>query len=190
MLIPFGVLSAAGAGVEGATYELISSSILGTAAATVNFTDIGSLATDYKHLQLRYVVRTSGSYSLSSGSGMIFNLTTSSSYSSHRLIGNGSSVTSEGFTSNQRIVNGFIPGATATASSFAAFVTDILDFSSTTKNTTVRSLNGTTSASDNRVSLISGAYISTDAITNIRLTTFDGSNFVVGSRFSLYGVRG
>jgi hypothetical protein len=53
---PLGILSAAGAGggVAG-DYELISSEILGTTAASVTFSSLGDYSSTYKHLQIRAV---------------------------------------------------------------------------------------------------------------------------------------
>jgi hypothetical protein len=55
MLIPFGILSAAGAG---GGYELIETQILGSDAASVTFSSLGSYSSVYKHLQLRWTART------------------------------------------------------------------------------------------------------------------------------------
>jgi hypothetical protein len=52
MLIPFGVFSAAGSSVSN-SYELISTTILPNSSSTSVTFDVSSLASTYKHLQVR-----------------------------------------------------------------------------------------------------------------------------------------
>jgi len=67
-------------------------------------------------------------------------------------------------------------------------VLDILDAYSTTKNKTIRSLSGMTGGANN-LQLYSGLWNNTAAISSLNI--FPGAtNFVAGSRFSLYGIRG
>jgi hypothetical protein len=75
-----------------------------------------------------------------------------------------------------------------TENSFGAGVIDILDYSSTTKNKTVRAIYGVSDATPG-VNLTSGLYAQTTAISSLTVTTATG-NFAVGSRASLYGIRG
>jgi hypothetical protein len=110
-----------------------------------------------------------------------------SSFFTHRLTGNGSSVASEGLTSRSGMRLGFISAANSTANVFGGVVIDVLDAYSTTKNKTFRSLSGITSA--NLVSLNSGSHETTASITQITLLPQFGS-FVTASRFSLYGIKG
>ena len=187
MLIPFGILSAAGAGgaVAGGAYELLETTILGSAASSVTFTGLGSY-TDYKHLQLRYTVRSS-----STGGNLVatVNGDTGANYRSHRIYGDGSSVASQDFTNNFLRL-GASEVSTSTANSFAAGVVDFLDFSSTTKNTTTRNLSGTSGAIESDfVQLGSALYINTSAVTSLNFFSTVG-NLVAGSRLSLYGIRG
>jgi hypothetical protein len=112
-----------------------------------------------------------------------------SSYASHALDGNGSSVSSSAFTSRSDITLTSTPAASATASVFAAIVVDILDPYSTSKNKTTRILGGVTTSP--QISLRSGVYLNTASITSITISeNFSSSNFATGSRFSLYGIKG
>lgn len=179
-----GLLGASGAGVAG-SYDLLETTILSSTASSVTFTGLGSY-TDYKHLQVRLVGRSSRS-----GSGenlrIRFNGDTGSNYANHYLQGNGSSVASGAETSNTGMWARNLNASSSPANAFGAFVIDILDFADTSKNTTVRTLGGSTS--DNFIALSSGAYFSTNAITSIDLGTQFSQDFVTGSRFSLYGIR-
>jgi hypothetical protein len=189
MLIPFGVLSAAGAevGVAG-SYELIASEILGSAQSSITFSNLGDYSSTYKHLQIRYVARSTASFAAEE-IALRFNDISTASYSRHRLFGTGSSVVSGNNTSQTKIDIGFIQAATATANAFGAGVIDILDAYSTTKNKTFRSLNGTTQG-ETYIALYSGAFLATTALTSLVLRSTASVNFVAGSRFSLYGIKG
>jgi hypothetical protein len=188
MLIPFGVLSAAGAEVGG-TYELIASEILGSATPSVTFSSLATYASTYKHLQIRFVARSSRTTSNESQTILRINGDTGSNYAQHRLLGTGSSVISQSATSITSMSVGFLTTAQTDASQlYASTVVDILDAYSATKNTTVRSLFGTRGTNP-YVGLASGLYNNTSSITSLTLIEADGQNFVAGSRFSLYGIR-
>ena len=180
MMIPFGILSAAGvSGEVPSAYELISSTILGTATSSITF-DVSTLASTYKHLQIRMVAQGPGSVS------MRFNgITSSGSYRDHRLFGFNGAVSSDTIFIDQMYL-----GAVSTTASgvFSSKVIDILDPFSTTKNKTIRTLSGRVSDSPFIIELLSGLFISTASVTSIDI--FGSSNMSVGSRFSLYGIKG
>jgi len=116
------------------------------------------------------------------------NSDTGSNYSVHGIFGNGSTVGSFGLTSQTKGRLFTIGNAVESSNIFGAGVTDILDFSSTSKNTTVRSLGGIAGTTDS-IRLNSFAYLSTSAVTSLFLYLESGTNFVAGSRFSLYGIK-
>ena len=185
MLIPFGVLSAAGAGGEPLIpdYELIATAFGTGSSTTVEFT---SIPADYKHLQIRY---TGKSMSPSGGAENLrirFNNITTNSYASHAIEAFGTSVITNTSTSLSYIelLRGLSYSGTANA--FAAGFIDILDYASASKNTTIRSLNGKTDTAEMMIN--SGALFNTAAVN--RVTLFGLGNFNSGSRFSLYGIRG
>ena len=185
MLIPFGILSSA-AGVEvGGDYELIETFTVGTATSEISFTSLATYASDYKHLQLRLAVRSTRA-AADDQITLRLNTDTGSNYAWHRLLGNGSTVASTGATSTNAPQLGAVPADTATANMFAGLVVDLLDPYSTTKNTTVRSLNG---FAGNWVALHSILHMSTSAISSIQIFNSFG-NVQVGSRLSLYGIKG
>jgi hypothetical protein len=186
MLIPFGVLSAAGAGgqVFEDAYELISTTVLTSTAASINFSSLGTYSSTYKHLQIRWSSR-AGSTQIN----LKFN-GSSTGYANHRLAGSSTSVFSDGATSAAEIR--FSSGSSstgATANAFSGGILDILDSYSTTKNKTIRTLYGTADSGLNIVNLFSGLWANTSSITSVNFTLPSGS-FAIGSRFSLYGIRG
>ncbi len=175
MLIPFGVLSAAGAGLGfESDYELIATEILTTTESSITFSNLGDYSSTYKHLQLRMVskmVANADRYLTINGSAMT---------RQHNLAGQGSVV-----QSGTETAFGYID--TGGATGWRVHVIDFLDAYSTSKTKTVRSFTGTTEGST-RVELVSLLQNSTTATTSfaINLTT---SSFIAGSRFSLYGIK-
>ena len=171
-------------------YDLLETTILGSAASSVTFSSLATYASDYKHLQLRLVARTDRNQA-SDSSLMRFNGDSGSNYSWHSLlVADTSAVLSEGFASQTLMRSGRLSGSPTTANVFAASVIDILDPYSTTKNTTIRVSDGFMAATSNWVGLGSGAWYNTSALTSITLDQVFGTNFVAGSRFSLYGIKG
>lgn len=186
MLIPFGVLSAAGAGAAVAgSYDLISTTTLGTASSFVTFSNLGDYSSTYKHLQIRVVARSTRA-DVDSAIGVQFNATTSG-YFHHELQGNGSTVSSSASTSQSSMRLGFTTGNSSAANAFGAMVLDVLDPYSTTKNKTFRALTGGTDL--NRIRLTSGSLALTNSVTEIKLND-NFANFAIGSRFSIYGLKG
>jgi hypothetical protein len=182
MLIPFGVLSAAGVSEGGETYELIESVILTGTQASVTFSSLATYASTYKHLQIRSVAKGTD---YNDNIFLQFNGNTGNNYSHHRLLGDGSSVSSVATTTTSDLIGGFY--SSSATNIFAPSITDILDPFSTTKNTTIRCLHGDSNAPTIR--LASGAYYNTEAISSITLFA-KVLSFVAGSRFSLYGIKG
>jgi hypothetical protein len=183
--ILLGILNAQAAGAVGAgAYDLLETQVLASNASSVEFTGLGSYS-DYKHLQLRWVAKpTSGAENME----LRFNSDTGTNYSWHLLFGSGSSVSSASVTTVDHIGAGQLDGGAPTEA-FASAVIDILDFSSTTKNTTIRYLNGRQVTDQSRITLGSGAWRDTSAVTTISLNASGAKDLVTGSRFSLYGVK-
>tara|TARA_R110000796_G_C14319561_1_gene407653 strand:- start:37 stop:609 length:573 start_codon:yes stop_codon:yes gene_type:complete len=187
-----GILNAQASGGGGPAYELLESVTLSSPASSVTFSGLDSYS-DYKSLQIRMVTRfdTSGFAS----HYMNFNADEGANYTTHRLLGNGSSVSSYHFGTEDYIRLGDSERLTqSVADSFAPTIVDLLDFASTTKTTTARVLNGRTggvSGASPRMNLSSGLWTSTDAVTSISfgLPTVGSVNYVAGCRFSLIGVR-
>jgi hypothetical protein len=185
MLIPFGVLSAAGAGGEPIIpdYELIATAFGTGSSGVITFS---SIPTDYKHLQIRYTAKNS---STATQINITMNGITSGVYIRHSLFGNGSTVTSNASSTSQtaiQLVDSMSNSTTANATT--AGIIDLLDYTSTSKNTTLRAFYA---RADNtsRIYLSSGLYNQTTTVSSLTLTASAGS-FAALSRFSLYGLKG
>jgi hypothetical protein len=173
-----------GVGVTPSTnsYESISTVTVGSGGqSSVAFTSIPST---YKHLQ----IRVNGL----AGAGKNFiaqlNSDTGSNYAWHILSGNGSSAEVSAFSSQSSIrIFGRDIGSSTTAPT--VLITDILDYSNTSKYKTIRSLTGCDQNGSGEVQFNSGLWMNTSAISTFTIKTQDGSNFNQYSSFALYGIK-
>ena len=193
-MIPLGILAAAGGAVAAAgSYDLLVTEILTSSQSSVTFASLGDYAADYQHLQIRAVVRTDRTGADSDPVTLQFNGNTGTNYSRHGLVGyrfggSGGVVSNAASSQTSIFLSEAVNTNVATANSFGAIVGDILDPFSSSKNTTVRALTGMT-ADFSAVELRSGGFFNTASIYEIKLEPLVGSNFVTGSRFSLYGLK-
>jgi hypothetical protein len=180
----WGILASSG-GKAGA-FDLLETTVLSTATTTITFSSLGSYAA-YKHLQIRAVMKDQAGSPNLNRIDMRFNSDTGSNYTYHYLNGNGSSVNSSAGTSQTKLQFFDMIGGGSDTNIYGAAIIDILDFSSANKNKTVRVLGGGNAGSESDISLGSGAWLSTSAITSISI--FGNWDYAAGSRFSLYGVK-
>ena len=143
----------------------------------------------YTHLQIRGIVRSNRS-AVEDQIKMQFNSDTDSNYAWHWLIGDGSSASAQNGTSTASPWAIESAGNSATASAYGAFVVDILDYASTSKNKTVRGLSGYDGNGNGTVILGSNLWLNTSAINSIKLSPIYGSSINQYSQFSIYGVKG
>ena len=181
MPIPLGILAVAGAGAAGGgSFDLLET-VTPTGTTTLTFTGLDTY-TQYKHLQIRFTHQ--NATPTFSQLQVRLNSDTGSNYARHALFGDGSTVQSTANTSATFMQAG---GSSNTANQFTAGVIDILDFSSSSKNTTIRALSGYPTGSP-RIWFFSGFWNNTAAVTSITLLD-SAANFATGSRFSLYGIK-
>lgn len=185
MLFPLGLLSQGGGAAAG-SFEQIATQILTSTATSITFS---SIPATYKHLQLRIVAKT-GNASSTATWRIQANNDTGNNYSYHSLYGTGSAVVSTGAASYSTLgllyMNGNDPGASV----FSVNIVDILDYANTSKNKTSRIFGGRAQSVSPQVQLASGAWLNTAAINQLDLVSLDGTPLSIGSRFSLYGIKG
>jgi hypothetical protein len=172
------------------SYESIATYTLGSNQTTITFS---SIPATFTHLQLRIFARTNRTGQTEANLLIRFNNDTGSNYTYHDLYSDGTTATaSAGGASQTSIIANRLTGAGATASIFGAIVVDVLDYTSTNKNKTVRALGGVDRNGAGGLSFSSGLYFATPAAINrIDLTTIAGTfDFVQHSSFALYGIKG
>jgi hypothetical protein len=163
--------------VSNTSYDSIATVTAGSGATVLSFTSIPST---YKHLQIRL----SGGNSAGQNYTMTFNSDTGSNYVTHRLSATGTGV-SAGITGpSSTSINiagnaGLLPASPS--------IIDILDYTSTVKNKTIRAISGWDNNGSGYIDYNSGLWFATPvAITRIDLN----QAWATGSTASLYGIKG
>jgi hypothetical protein len=168
-------------------YDSIATTTLGSSQTTISFT---SIASTYKHLQLRVFARaTAGD---NPNAPIQFNGDTGANYRAHYLGGAGSGNAFAGdMGASQTSGNiGWMPGSTQGASIFGAAIVDILDYASTNKYKTVRSLNGADNNGSGLLGLWSSVWMnSSTAINRIDISPASGQ-WAAYTSIALYGIKG
>jgi hypothetical protein len=166
----------------GATYEPITTTTLGSASATVDFTSISSAYTDLVLVGNFGLTLPDESPMLRVGNG---SFDTGTNYSSTELYGNGSSAGSQRTSSatGARITYAFGGGSSVSSN----FVLQFQNYANTTTYKTVLDrVNITTGTYQGSAAIVS-LWRSTSAINQIRLY-LTGGNYLTGSTFTLYGI--
>ena len=163
----------------GMDYHSIATVTVGSGGASqFEFTGIPS---GYQHLQLRValIANTNVQYAY-----LRFNGDTANNYAWHNLYGQGSSVLAEASASVSGISTVYVDGTTYAS----VGVVDILDYASTTNNKTVRRFTGREFNGSGTVDVGSGLWMSTSAITAVRLIATTNT-FKQHSTAALYGIK-
>lgn len=162
------------------SYESIATVTVGSGgSSTVTFSSIPST---YKHLQVRAFWKLANPTNLVGN----FNGDTGSNYKDHELYADGSSVSS------------FVPSVSPTGlsagyqggSGFCVSIMDILDYADTNKNKVTRTLFGNDRNGSGDISLDSGLWINTSAVTSLVFKAQDSGLIQQYSSFALYGIKG
>lgn len=166
----------------GAMFPLQVITVGPAGASSVSFTNIPGT---YSHLQIRGIFRAT-----SSGTTPLIRLNsdTGSNYAWHRLQGNGTAASAQGYSSQtnvQFLASLGLPSATST---FGAVIIDILDYANTNKFKTLRILDGADLNGSGNIELTSGLWQSTSAMTAFSIAC-DVNSFAQYSQFALYAVK-
>lgn len=167
-------------------YDSLATVTVGTAVSSITFAGIPS---GYKHLQIRIFGASTTSGTSVNDMFYQFNGDTGSNYSTHYLLGQGTGAFSAGFASQTRIrASNVLPYAGAT-NIFGASIIDILDYSSTSKAKTARSLSGTDFNGSGYLTIDSGAWYNSSTAINSIVFTSGANNIAQYSSFALYGSK-
>jgi len=170
------------------SYESIASATGTGSPSTITFS---SIPATYKHLQIRGIFRSSET----TGTNIYINLINSdagSNYTAHRIQGDGTTVSVGAAASQPDIFAGRAPGTGTTTGTMGAIILDIHDYASTTKYKTLRMLSGQDSNGTyaGLISLRSGLWMNTSAITSISFDLGTPVTFSTTTQFALYGIKG
>jgi hypothetical protein len=169
------------------SYDSIATTTVG--AGGVSSITFSSIPSTYQHLQVRMIARTNRGVA-GEFLKVVFNSDTSSIYTTHQLWGDGTSAlafanTGQAFTNINRFT-----GSPAAANVFGSAYMDILDYTNTNKNKTIRTLGGYDDNSTGEMYFCSGLWQSTAAINSITISPGGGTTLNQYSSFALYGIKG
>jgi hypothetical protein len=156
-----------------------------TGAGGTQFYDFLNIPQTFSHLKLYVTARDTSAF-VDRAVFLELNSTGGSAYTHNFLRGNGSSMSNTFSGPNGRFDYDPIPAANAAANLFGAAVIEILDYSSTVKNKTLKINHGTDFNGSGSINLWSGLFASTGAVTNMRL--YPNVAFAQYSRIDLYGI--
>ena len=171
-----GILASAGGGASTA-YESIATATGTGSSATITFSSIPST---YTHLQIRGMANDGGGGNVQ----IRVNGDTGTNYSRHRLFGQGTTASATGSATQAQIDTGMYAGYTT--NTMSVFCIDLLDYASTTKYKTFRGLAGYDENGAGGISVFSGLWQSTSAVTSISLID-NVQSFNTQTTFALYG---
>jgi hypothetical protein len=169
--------------------EPIATTLIGSGGAlSVLFNDIPQ---NYKHLQIRFIARTSSSGNGQDDLSLIFNSDFSTNYSWNRYGSSGVGIVSGGSGSASGYqLQEYIARNGQGSNVFSTGIIDIIDYKSTYKYKIVKAFGGDDNASttNGAIMLDTMSWQSMNPITSIYLSA-TGSSFLQNSRFSLYGIK-
>ena len=157
------------------SYESIATTTVGAGGAS-NIT-FSSIPSTYTHLQIRCMVKNSQLASMY----LELNSDTGANYSFHRVYGEGTTTVASGGGGYSFALCGI------TGTQFGSTIIDILDYTNTNKNTTIRSLSGYDNNGSGYVGLWTGGWYNTNAVSSINLVA---TTFQQYSQIALYGIKG
>lgn len=160
------------------SYVSLGSALLASNSTTVTFS---SIPATYKHLQIRLFSRkdSGGNDAIQMHLNGDF---TNANYAYFAFLGDGTSGV-------QSVIDNANIGS-ARSTSWATTVITIPDYASTAKVKSYQSLSGSSSQTANSVFYVAGVWDNTAAINAIRFAVSDGTPFITGSVFALYGIKG
>lgn len=167
------------------TYQLISSNVLSTAAATVTFSAIPSTYTD---LVIRASIRDTNSVNNDRNLQWRINGSTTN-YSQTEIMGSGSAATSTRRTGATFLsANRTIPAALATANTFSSTEIYIPNYTVATNKPSSTFSAGEDNATAAYIMGVANLWSDTATITSITFVS-DGPSYEAGSSFYLYGIK-
>lgn len=170
------------------SFESIATVTVGAGgSSSISFSSIPST---YKHLQVRYLSRDNRAAGNNDGLRIQLNSDTATNYATHELYGDGASAGASANATVSYMRAGTNAVDNTAASIFGAGVLDILDYQNTNKYKTIRSLSGVDSNGAGTITLTSGLWQNTNAVSTVLIYPQNGTLINQYSSFALYGIKG
>ncbi len=180
-----GNLTAPGDVDPGAMIPIATQYVTSASVGTITFSNIPQ---NYEHLQVRIFSRSTRGYTGNAIDGMNLQANSSFPTKTHYLIGDGTSVTA----GIDYPLMFFPDDGGALSGNYGVGIVDILDYSSSVKNKTLRALVGfdnNSSSLNGTVTLNSSFWNSTSPITSLIFGYAYGGDIKQYSHFALYGIK-
>lgn len=188
-----GIIASANQGqfISYSAYDSIATVTVGSGgSSSITFTSIPST---YKHLQIRGISRINTTATGASYNLLQFNSdTTGGNYYEHDLAGTGAIVVGQAYAgqNGEGVYFGESTRNNLTSGIFCANISDILDYTNTSKYKTVRTLTGWDANGSGEVYFQSNLWMSTSAVTSITINPVATKAFTQYTSFALYGIKG
>jgi len=165
-----------------------------TATGSESTMTFSSIPQTYKHIQVRAITSSTNTSPVTvSGNFIRLNGDSGANYAYHNLFGETTTANATAATASSFGPYIYSQVIQSTSGYFGAFILDVLDYTNTSKNKTLRVFAGgdtNTSGSYKGVAQLgSGLWLNTAAITSLSIVSNAGS-FASGSTFALYGFTG
>ena len=169
--------------LEMGSFESIATISPSTGTTSVTFSSIPST---YKSLQIRAITKFSQTSS-ADYTDILMALNGNALTKSHMILGNGTTISGPNST---QTVGVSINNHSSLTSNFNPTIIDIIDYASTAKNKTIRSISGMDANAYPRLLTFNSAFLSgTAAVTSITLTNASAISWITGTSFALYGIK-
>jgi hypothetical protein len=166
--------------------ESIATTTLSASQSIITFSSIPST---FKHLQVRMLGRTDVN-GATDNIQIYFNGDNSNAYSRHQFTSDFGSPSSATADPDQPLFTGTVGGNSNNANVFGLAIIDVVDYSVSGKLKITKAFTGVDYGSNGYMTQHAGSWNNTSVITSVSLARQSGSNFVAGSRFALYGLKG
>lgn len=146
---------------------------------------------NFTHLQIRGTGKSNRANIYDNISIQFNGDTTTANYTSHLFQGDGSSISIQGYPQNIPYVGiaNVLGGDSVGADIFGSFIIDILDYANLNKYKTTRTLGGVDNSGSGVVTLTSGLWNSSAAISSIFIKPQNGTLLKQYTKISIYGVN-
>lgn len=164
----------------GSMFAISAVTLGNTTASYIEFT---SIPQTYTHLQIRFFAGFNTQPGFASGKSYLNGDTTNTNYKSHQLTGDGTSTTGTAYSVP------YLPISTGPDGYPCAYIIDLLDYTSTSKNKTIRALGGWDGNGSGQIILGSAVWLNSAAVTSYRIQCDGGYSWKQYTSAALYGIK-
>ena len=177
--------------LPGAYHHLETYTVTGSPETIIEFSNLDTAYSGlYRHLQIYAVLRSDRSGAHNEPCVIRANSDSAANYSSHYVYGAGSSSGGAVVTTKTYLgISDGVASASAASGTFGGSIIDVANAFNTNTYKTFKSYNGYASPGFGLLLIGSGNWRSTNPISSLSFEPLIGTNFLVGSTISIFGLR-